>query len=76
MACFDMMFLKTLTQFLPCAVTFTMDITGAALALQKEIKKIDIKLKDGSARSYQQIQQLRARRQALIVQLQAVLAQL
>ena len=53
-----------------------MDITAAALAIQKEIEKIDIKLKDRTARSYQQIAQLQARRQALIVQLQAVLAQL
>ena len=53
-----------------------MDIMAAAIAIQKEIEKIDQKIKDGSARSYNQIARLQTRRQALIVQLQAVLAQL
>ena len=53
-----------------------MDITRTALALQKEIEKLEIKLKDGTARTYQQIQAIRARKLKLEAALRAVLAKL
>ena len=53
-----------------------MDIMAAAIAITKEIEKIDQKLKDSSAKSYNKIAQLNARRQALVAQLHAVLIQL
>ena len=53
-----------------------MDITRTALALQKEIEKLEIKLKDGTARSCAQIQQIKARKQRLEAALRAVLAKL
>ena len=38
-----------------------MDITRTAIALQKEIEKLDIKLNDGSARSEKQINKIKAK---------------
>ena len=71
-----MMFLKTLTYFLLSVVIFAMDITQAALALHKEIKKIDLKLTDRRALSNQKRAQLNQRKQVLLAQLQAVLTKL
>ena len=38
-----------------------MDITRTAIKLQKEIEKLENKLKDGTARSYKQINEIRAK---------------
>ena len=53
-----------------------MDITQTAIALRKEIEKIDIKLSDSLAFSHQKIAELKNKCAALLVQLKAVLGQL
>ena len=53
-----------------------MDIMRTAIKLQKEIEKLENKLKDGTARSYKQINKIRAKKQTLETALRAVLAKL
>ena len=55
---------------------FKMDITSTAIKLQKEIEKLENKLKDGTARSYKEINEIRAKKHTLEAALRAVLAKL
>ena len=71
-----MTFLMTLTDLLAHAVTFKMDIVKQAAALIKQIKKIDTMFSDGTPLSDQQRSAKKAQHAALLVQLQAILAQL
>ena len=50
-----------------------MDITRTAIKLQKEIEKLENKLKDSTARSYKQINEIRTKKQRLEAVLRAVL---
>ena len=71
-----MTFLMTLTHLLAHAVTFKMDIVTQAIALRKEIKKIDYILSDRRPLSAHQRAHKKAQRAALVAQLHTVLAQL
>ena len=53
-----------------------MDIVQAAIVIRKQIQKIDKKLSDGIPLSDQQRAAKKAQCAALVIQLQAVLAQL
>ena len=68
--------MMTLTHLSAHGVTFKMDIMQAALAIVKQIEKIDKKLTDGTPLSAQQRAALQAQHAVLVVLLNAVLAQL
>ena len=53
-----------------------MEITRTAIQLQKEIEKLDIKLKDRSARSEKQINEIKAKKHQLEAALRTVLSKL
>ena len=53
-----------------------MDITSTAIKLQKEREKLENKLKDATARSYKEINEIRAKKHTLEAALRAVLAKL